>query len=517
MSHLPILPFIIPFVAAILMLLSSGAGLVVKRVLTLASILLLAGVAVVMLARASEGAILVYRLGNWSPPFGIILVVDRLSAMMIALTTALSLVAALAAISSADTQGRHFHPLFQLQIAGLNGAFLTGDLFNLFVFFEILLIASYALLVHGGGLERTRAGLAYAIVNLTGSALFLIALGLVYGTLGTLNMADLVLVLPKVGEADQALVRTALTLLAVVFVLKAALSPLGLWLPRVYSAALLPVAVLFVIMTKVGVYALLRLATMGLAAAPFTASLLDPWLSWLAIGTIAFGTLGALAARRFAVVIANLVLISSGTLLLGVASGSASAKAALLFYLVHTTIVTAALFLLTDALSRDRGTLADAIEKGPRLYRFLALGAAFLVLGVAVSGVPPLSGFLAKMMLLQSIRDTGTAAPAWIAVLLSGLVVALVMARAASAFFWEPGRASRRSEMVSTEPGNTRDSPPGLRVALLLLVPLAALLTLAAGPVAGYTRATAEQLEARETYVAILFRGQLPIERMRRP
>ncbi|MFM9849670.1 MAG: monovalent cation/H+ antiporter subunit D [Hyphomicrobiaceae bacterium] len=517
MNHLPILPFLIPFVAAILLLLAGRAGLAFKRALTLASILLLIVVAVLLLMRASEGAILIYRLGNWPPPFGIVLVVDRLSAMMIALTTALSLLAALAAIPGADTQGRHFHTLFQLQIAGLNGAFLTGDLFNLFVFFEILLLASYALLVHGGGLERTRAALAYAIVNLIGSALFLIALGLVYGTLGTLTMADLALVLPKVAEADQALVRTALALLAVVFVLKAALLPLGLWLPRVYTSALLPVAVLFVIMTKVGVYALLRVATIGLAAAPFTLDLLDPWLPWLAIGTIALGSLGALAARRFAGVIANLVLISSGTLLLGVASGSTSARAALLFYLVHTTIVTGALFLLTDALSRDRGTLADMVVKGPQLNTTLALGAAFLVLGVAASGVPPLSGFLAKLMLLQSIRDTSTGLAAWIAVLMSGLVVALVMARAASVFFWEPGRASERAEIAPPVTGIPRDTAMGLRIALVLLVPATLLLTLAAGPVSGYTRAAAEQLAAREAYVAVLLSRQPPIERMRRP
>ncbi len=182
----------------------------------------------------------------------------------------------------ADTRGRYFHAFLQFQMMGLNGAFLTGDLFNLFVFFEILLLASYGLLVHGGGLERARAGIAYVVLNLSGSALFLIALGLLYGLLGTLNMADFGVALQKVAPADQGVVAVMCMLLVTVFLFKAAVLPIGFWLPHVYSAATLPVAALFVIMTKVGIYALLRVTTIGLAAAPFTAHVLQPWLTWLA-------------------------------------------------------------------------------------------------------------------------------------------------------------------------------------------------------------------------------------------
>lgn len=513
MSHLPVLPVLVPMVAAILLLLLPGLRSTPQRLLSLASVLALAVIAVLMLVVASDGAIRVYRLGNWSAPFGIVLVHDRLAALMIALTSAVTLPVLLAALSGADRQGRHFHVFLQLQIAGINGAFLTGDLFNLFVFFEILLLASYTLIAHGGGLERARAGLSYVILNLVGSALFLIALGLVYGALGTLNMADLPLVLPRVTTSDQALVRTAMALMVAVFLLKAAVLPLGFWLPHVYTATVIPVSVLFVIMTKVGIYALLRVATIGFPAAPFTADLLHPWLPWLALATIAFGSVGVLAAERLAVIVANLVVVSSGTLLLGVASGSAPAITAALYYLVHTTLVTAGLFLLAEALAQQRGTLADRLVGGARPANFMMLGGAYLVLGAAASGVPPLSGFLAKLMVMQSLKDQPAAPAVWATILISGFIVALVLARAASSLFWEPGEAATTSPST----GGRASMHPGLSVALMLVVASAALVMLTAAPISGYARATAEQLAGREHYSSAVLGREPPIVRERRP
>ncbi len=513
MSHLPILPILIPLVTAALLLTTHNAGTAGKRAVTLVSVLALAAAAMALLVSASDGTIRVYRLGNWPAPYGIVLVLDRLAAIMVALTAVLALPVALAAVSGTDTQGRHFHATLQLQLVGLNGAFLTGDLFNLFVFFEILLLASYVLLVHGGGAERMRAGLAYVILNLAGSALFLIALGLIYGTLGTLNLADLSIVLPQVAPGHQALVRTAALLLVAVFLLKAALLPLGFWLPHVYTAVFLPVSVLFVIMTKVGIYALLRLSTIGFAAAPYTADSLQPWLPWLAIATIAVGAVGAMAAERLAMVVANLVLISSGTLLLGVAESNVASTAAALYYLVHTTIVTGALFLLVDALACQRGALADNIEKGPRLANLLTLGAVYLILSIAASGAPPLSGFIGKLMVMQSLKDTSTAPIVWGGLLISGLVVAIVLARAASSFFWEPGRPEKAALPTETAPPPAR----GLSVALMLMVAANPVLTLAAAPIADYARATAEQLSARDTYVGAVLGSAARIQRERRP
>jgi multicomponent K+:H+ antiporter subunit D len=512
-AHWLVLPIVVPLSAAICLLTANRAGPVLARALSLASVLGLVPLAVHLLVLASDGEIRVYRLGNWPAPYGIVLVLDRLSAMMLALTAALALAVVLHATAGTDRAGRHFHAFFQLQIAGLNGAFLTGDLFNLFVFFEVLLLASYALLVHGGGLERVRAGLAYVILNLAGSAVFLAALGLLYGTLGTLNLADMALLLPEVPKQDQSIVRTAAALLVAVFVLKAALLPLCFWLPHVYAAASVPVAALFAIMTKVGIYALLRLSAMDFTAAHSTSGLLQPWLLPLAVLTILFAAIGALAAKRLAAVVANLVLISTGTLLAAVSLGGVDATAAALYYLPHTTLVTAGLFLLGDCIARQRGALADTIDKGPRLSGLLGLAGAYFVLAVAASGMPPLSGFLGKIMVMQSLAKVQFGWAFWAAMLVSGLVAALVLARAASAFFWEPGRRVPDAEPAHSGVNLGR----GPVFAVILLTAASPLLTLAANPVVAYTRAAAEQLQARQPYIAAVLGPRPHIERERRP
>jgi len=515
-SHLPILPILIPFVTAAALLVLRQTAARSRRVLSAASLAALVGSSILLVIAVDDGLIRTYRVGDWPAPFGIVLVADRLAALMVALTAMLAVAASLAAASGLDAAGRHFHAFFHLQLAGLNGAFLTGDLFNLFVFFEILLLASYALLAHGGGLERTRAGLAYVVINLTGSALFLITLGLTYGTLGTLNMADLAYVLPRVAPEDQPLVRTTLALLATVFVLKAALLPLGFWLPHVYAAASLPAALLFVVMTKVGVYALLRVATVGFATASYSADILSPWLFWLAIGTIALGAIGALAAVRFATVVASIVIISSGTLLIGVADGGAPAHAATLFYLINTTAVAGGLFLISDMMARQRGSASDALEKGPHLAAARMLGGAYLFLAVAASGVPPLSGFLAKLMLMQSLAGSELVFVAWAALLLSGFVVALVLARAASTFFWEHGRGELPEQSMKPVAVPSLGSRHA-EVALLGMVACVCAITFGAAPISNYARDAAAQLAKPASYVEAVLGDPAAIKRERRP
>ena len=208
MNHAPILPILLPLAAALLQLAGARNGIAYQRVVGMAAVVASLTVALWLLALADRGTLMVYALGNWPAPFGIVLVADRLAAMLVALTALLAATSLLFACSGMDGEGRHFHPLFQLQIAGVNGAFLTGDLFNLFVFFEVMLLASYVLLAHGGGLQRTRAGFAYVTLNLAGSAMFLIALGMIYGTVGTLNLADVALRLQAAEAIDAALVRT---------------------------------------------------------------------------------------------------------------------------------------------------------------------------------------------------------------------------------------------------------------------------------------------------------------------
>ena len=256
MSHLPIMPVLVPmFVGALLLVLRGSLDM--KRAMALLATLVQVLLASLLMVEASQGT-QVYALGNWMPPFGIVLVVDRLSALLLLVTSILASGALLYAIRGDDAAGRNFHPLFQFQLMGINGAFLTGDLFNLFVFFEILLIASYALLLHGAGSARVRSGLHYLLLNLTGSALFLIAVGTLYGVTGTLNMADMALRVRELGADDAPLVGAAGMLLLVVFGLKTAFFPLYFWLPRAYAAASAPVGALFAIMTKVGLYSILR-------------------------------------------------------------------------------------------------------------------------------------------------------------------------------------------------------------------------------------------------------------------
>ncbi|MBQ0777058.1 MAG: monovalent cation/H+ antiporter subunit D, partial [Pseudomonas sp.] len=221
MNHLPMLPILVPMFMGAVLLLIARSQMSVKRSLSLGATILQIPLALILMSQAGEG-IGVYAAGNWVPPFGIVLVVDRLTALMLLITAVLAGGAILYALRGDDGLGRNFHALFQFQLMGINGAFLTGDLFNLFVFFEILLIASYALLLHGAGSSRVRAGLHYVLLNLFGSALFLIAVGTLYGVTGTLNMADLAVKIAEVPAAEAPLVGAAGMLLLVVFGLKAA-------------------------------------------------------------------------------------------------------------------------------------------------------------------------------------------------------------------------------------------------------------------------------------------------------
>jgi multicomponent K+:H+ antiporter subunit D len=495
MSQLwPVLPILIPFTAAVLLLLTHGR-LRLQRGLALAATVF--GLASALCLLGLADTIPVTRLGDWPAPFGIVLVADRLAALMVTLVFALGLPALLMASAETDRQGPHFHPLFQLQLAGLAGAFLTGDLFNLFVFFEILLLASYALFMHGDTSQpraRSRAGLVYVVLNLAGSSLFLIALALLYGTLGTLNLADMALRLPLVPASDMALVRTMLALIATVFLLKSAVLPLSLWLPRVYARAPAAVAALFVILTKVGIVMLLRLSVIGFGDAPAAQGLLQPWLPVLALGTIAFGTLGALAARSLREVAAQLVLVSAGTMLFATAFASPPATAALLWYLPQSTLVAAGLFLLAAHVEARRPVLGDSFQRGPSAAGRAWLGTAYLVLATGLAGLPPLSGFLGKLMLLQAVPAEGWRTAWWVTLLTSGLFVTLVLARVTGPLFWQ----AREAEAL---PGHRLSGAAPL-AGLWLLVAAGPLFVILARPLADFTQAAATQLHDTARYTS---------------
>src|SRR5690606_12397884 len=265
-NHLPILPILLPLVggAAALFVEHRRYGTRIQRIVSWLFMLATLAAALALFATADGGQVLVYLLGDWPSRQGHVLMVDRLSALMVLTTALLGAACLLHACSGWDRRAPHFHALFQLQLAGLAGAFLTGDIFNLFVFFEVMLIASYGLMLSGGRGVRMSAGLHYVAFNITASTLFLVALGLVYGVFGTLNMAELSDRVAALPAANVALAKATIGLLLVVFCAKAALLPLYLWLPEAYTRAPAAVAALFAVMTKVGIYAVLRVSALML-------------------------------------------------------------------------------------------------------------------------------------------------------------------------------------------------------------------------------------------------------------
>ncbi|MBW6391292.1 monovalent cation/H+ antiporter subunit D [Billgrantia antri] len=492
MSHALILPILLPLVTGAGQLLLYRLPFGVQRLMGIASTLGLVLLGLWALVIAGSGEYHLYHAGDWPAPFGIVLVLDRLSAIMLALTAVLGFCCLLYASSGTDKRGAHFHALFQFQLAGLNGAFLTGDLFNLFVFFEILLIASYALLLHGGGRARSRAGLHYVIINLVSSALFLIALGTLYGLTGTLNMADLALRVAEAPAEDAPLLAAASLILLVVFGIKAAVLPLLFWLPRAYSASSAPVAALFAIMTKVGIYAILRvfLLVFALGEAPVNATAWG-WLWPLALLTLALGGVGVLGSNSLRTLTAYLVILSVGTLLATISLVTPGSLGAALFYLIHSTAMTAVFFLLADLLGRQREAGYDRFSAvGPIGHRWL-LGTLFFVAGIAMVGLPPFSGFVSKAWILQASAQEPQGLWLWGVLLAAALLTLIAISRTGSNWFWRPDDMAR--------PYPLERGPLAL---VFAMVGLNGLLAAFGEPVMGYLELTAEQLLDPQAYIA---------------
>jgi multicomponent K+:H+ antiporter subunit D len=490
-NHWIIVPILLPLFTAVMLILLSGRRTLI-RTLSLLSVSALLVTCMGLLVQASDGQIRLYALGNWLPPFGILLVLDRLSALMLVVTALLAFFSIAYAVRGNDAPGDKLHAMVQFLLLGVNGAFLTGDLFNLFVFFEVLLIASYALLLHGRGAERARAGLHYVVLNLCGSALFLIAVSALYGVTGSLNMADMADKVRQLNAADAPLAATAGVLLLVVFGLKAAIAPLYFWLPRAYAAASAPVAAMFAIMTKVGVYSIVRVYTQIFGdQAGFVANLALPWLWPLALVTLTLGFLGALAARELRVQIAYLVIVSVGTMLAGVALNTTASLGATFYYLIHSTLICGALFLLADIILRQRGPLLDRITKGPRLRQSALLGTLFFIAAVSVIGMPPLSGFIGKLLLLSAAGVEGYAPVLWVILLAGSLASLMALSRSGSTFFW------RTDNHIAQAPAADK----GALLAVVGLLLCIVLLSVGAQRVLDYTQALALQLQEPDAYI----------------
>ena len=494
MNHLPVLPIVIPLAFAAAALLLERRGLAVQRLLGFAGTLATLLAALSLLGPAADGEVTVYLLGNWPAHLGIALAVDRLAVLMLLITAVLALCALVYASSGWDRDAPHFHALFQLQLAGLNGAFLTADLFNLFVFFEVLLIASYGLLLSGGRGARMAAGLHYVTFNIAASTLYLVAIGLLYGITGTLNMAEMAHRVALMPAADIGLVRAGGLLLLVVFCAKAALLPLSFWLPGTYSRTSAPVVALFAVMTKLGVYAVLRVYTQVFGSESGLASdLAWDWLLPAAALGLGLSALGALAADSLRRLAAYLVVGSAATLFIAVALNTAAAIGAGLYYLLHSTLVGAALFLVADLVRGQRRVAGDQLGTLGRIGPTALLGSLFLVTAISFAGLPPLSGFIGKFSLMAAMSPS-EALWLWPAILVSGLLVLLALARAGSQLFW-----NQAGEQADRDAAASRLSRPELTATALLLA-LGVALTVAAGPVLRFTRAAGEQLATPTLY-----------------
>ena len=463
-DHLIIGPIVLPLVVAASMLLIDERRRVVKGVLSLAAMAAILVMAWVLIHESATGAIdggdvaRVYKLGDWAAPYGIVLVADRLSTLMVALTSVLAGCALAFSLARWDRAGPRFHALFLLLVMGVNGALLTGDLFNLFVFFEIMLAASYGLVLHGSGEKRIKAGLGYIAVNLTASLLFLVGVSLVYGLTGTLNMADLAVQVPNIPADDRALFHVAIAVLATAFLIKSASWPLGFWLAPTYTAASAPAAAMLTILSKVGVYVVLRLSTLAFpeGEGPSAGFGLD-FLLVAGLATIVFGVLGMIASRDLGRAAAFAVMVSSGTILAVIGGGGQASLGPALYYLAGSTLACAALFLVAEILERGRDPgggaenavfddeyhdpFEDTERNEPGLVipaAVAALGGAVLLCTLMIAGLPPLAGFIGKAGMMTALVGEGGAA-AWtiVAVLaFSSLGALIALTRLAVGAVW---------------------------------------------------------------------------------
>ncbi|HLV12300.1 MAG TPA: monovalent cation/H+ antiporter subunit D [Trueperaceae bacterium] len=513
--HLPVLPIVLPLAVAGFMLLleerrrifKAGLGAATMAALVLASFVLLNAVA------GEADGVIVYRLGDWPAPFGIVLVVDRLAALMLMVTSLLGLASFLFAVSGWAIVSPRFHSLFLLLVMGINGAFLTGDLFNLYVFFEVLLAGSYGLLLHGSGRARVKAGLQYIAVNLGSSMLFLIGCGLIYAVTGTLNMVDIMRVAADLSTHDATLFRAGLAVLSVAFLTKAGVWPLSFWLPVAYPVATPPVSAMFVIMTKVGAYVLLR--TVALASGvPETGvvEFLSPWLLYGGIATVVFGSMGLLASSHLPRIASYATLVTAGTLVAAVGTSDQRVISGALYYMIGSTLATGAAFLLAELITRLRPAEApqaadaavepvfgddyetslqtdfEGYEVGIAIPAGTAmLGGAFVVAALVLAGLPPLSGFLGKFAIVSGVLSGGPELSwaAWVlagVVLFSGLATLIALMRKGIDAFWRPG------EETVAEVRSLEALPIGILLALCVA------LTLFAAPVVTYLDATGAYL-----------------------
>ncbi|MES5098271.1 monovalent cation/H+ antiporter subunit D [Agrobacterium sp. BA1120] len=526
-SHIVVAPILVPLITGAILLFIDERKRTTKAVVSVISTFLLLAVAIALFVEVNStvntevAAVIstgVYLLGNWPAPFGIVLVADRLSGLMVLLVALLAIPSLIYSLAKWHKAGAHYHSLFHLMLMGVNGAFLTGDLFNLFVFFEVMLAASYGLLLHGSGQLRVKAGLHYIAINLVAALFFLIGVSLIYGVTGTLNMGDLAQRIAGLNPDQRMLLETGAAVLGIAFLVKAGMWPLNFWLPSAYTAASAPVAAIFAIMSKVGIYVIARLSFLlfGQTAGESAGFGHDALLVG-GIATIVFGTIGVLASQALGRLAGFSVLVSSGTLLAAMGTGNPTVAAGALYYLVSSTLTISAFFLLIELVERGQDAGANVLAVTMEAYgdgeedeeedevgvtmpgTMAVLGTCFAACGILLAGLPPLSGFIAKFSMLSAILnpsglgadDSVSTLSWWIVFLIvfSGLAALISMTRAGIRTFW----------------GSLEGTVPRVLVIeiapILLLLGMTLAMTVAAGPIMRYMQETARILDLPESYI----------------
>ncbi|MCT1413899.1 Na+/H+ antiporter subunit D [Corynebacterium sanguinis] len=513
-AYLIPLSVLLPAIAAALILVS-GRHLALQRTIAFTTLLALAGIAAALLIVTDIYGIQTVQLGGWEAPIGITLVADRLATIML-LVSAIVLVAVMwYGISQGLRDGDEddpvavFLPVYMLLTMGVNLAFLAGDLFNLYVGFEIFLVASYVLLTLGASPARVRSGIGYVMVSMASSMIFLFALAMIYASVGTINMAH-------AGERMEALpegTRTAIfATLLVAFAIKAAVVPLDAWLPDSYpTAASLVTAVFAGLLTKVGVYAIIRMRS-----TVFTDGSLDGMLMWVALATMIVGIMGALAQNEIKRLLSFTLVSHIGYMVFGVALGTMEGLSGAIFYAVHHVLVQTSLFLVVGLIERQAGT-SQLRRLGSLLYTAPVIALLYFIPALNLGGIPPFSGFLGKIMLLEA----GAAEGSWLSwVLIGGAVVTSLLTLYAMILVWSKGflrdradapeghiaidkpsaLSDRQSTVTIDERSDVGRVPPGMLLSTTLLIAASLAITFLAGPISAVTDRAAESAQDRSIY-----------------
>jgi multicomponent Na+:H+ antiporter subunit D len=497
LGWLPVLPVLLPLaIAAVQFALREDVR--AQRVVGVAGALALLPIAWLLGSGVVEHGVLVVTMGGWPAPFGIVFAVDRLGAAMVAITALMAAAVAVYALVDAtvDDERAGFHPLFNGLIAGVMGSFVTGDLFNLYVWFEVMIISSFALLAIRADKAALDGGFKYVALNLVGTTLFLISTGLVYGLTGALGFADLAQRTPLV-ENQGALAAVAF-LLMLAFGMKAAVFPVFAWLPASYHAAPPAVAAIFAaLLTKVGVYALIRVFTLVFPIGEDNA--FGPVLAWIAVGTMVFGVFGAASQWDVRRILSFHIISQIGYMILGLAIATPAAVAGAVFYVLHHIVVKANLFLIAGVLGRQ-GRGFDVRRMGGLWRTTPLLAVLFLVPALSLAGLPPLSGFWAKLSVIAPTFADGEWALA-AAALAVGLLTLYSMLKIWNEAFWKPGPDGDGALTLTRSEKALLFGP----IAVLALVTLS--IGLYAEPLMAFSVEAAAQLLDREAYVAAVLGG----------